>query len=336
MLRITTHIERLLLVNDCVVIPEVGGFVFQTLPAVYRKEDHTFSVMRKELVFNKALQHQDGLLAESYVETYQVDFRKAQQMLEEDIAELKASLQQYGKVSLGNIGSISRGAEGQYMYQPGKTDAFNIDHYGLTSFHFPELPRMELQTTELLPVDRKKRKDILYLPVNRRIIRGIVSSAAAVALFLLISTPVKEINQSVYKASFIPAEMVLPKIISTPVDVEKDKEMAEEVINEVPESVTPPVVAPPPVVKAPVADISDQSAPKMYHIVIGSFPTESQAGEFLRNIDRAAFGQAGVVHRSDRYRVYARKYDNREEAETYLGTVRENEKYKDAWLFISK
>ena len=41
MLRIETHIKRLLLVHDCVIVPKFGGFVLQAVPAMQMKE-HIF------------------------------------------------------------------------------------------------------------------------------------------------------------------------------------------------------------------------------------------------------------------------------------------------------
>jgi glycosidase len=47
-----SHIERLLLMHDCVIIPKVGGFVLQNYPASYNPVDHSFSPSGKEIVFN--------------------------------------------------------------------------------------------------------------------------------------------------------------------------------------------------------------------------------------------------------------------------------------------
>ena len=94
MLRIITHIERLLLVHDCVIVPKFGGFVLQTVSAVCNGEEHLFSPQRKEIVFNITLQHNDGLLSESYMQMYGVNYRKAQLMLEEDVDDMKAALQE--------------------------------------------------------------------------------------------------------------------------------------------------------------------------------------------------------------------------------------------------
>ena len=115
MLRIITHIERLLLTHDCVILPKFGGFVLQILPATYEEEEHSFRPMRKEVMFNVTLQHTDGLLSESYMQTYGVDYRKAQLMLEEDIEALNVSLEQDKRITLGRIGTFSIGEEGQTL-----------------------------------------------------------------------------------------------------------------------------------------------------------------------------------------------------------------------------
>ena len=95
------------------------------------KEEHTFRPLRKEIGFNMTLQHNDGLLPESYMQMHEVSYRQAQLMLEEDVEDIKNILQQYGKLSLGVLGSFSIGEEGQMIFHPGETDLFSVGSYGL-------------------------------------------------------------------------------------------------------------------------------------------------------------------------------------------------------------
>lgn len=74
----------------------------------------------------------------------------------------------------------------------------------------------------------------------------------------------------------------------------------------------------------------------MYHIVIASFPTAEQADKYIAGVDRNECKHVSKVARDGKYRIYADKFDNREQAEAYMSTLRTNEKYKDAWLFISR
>ncbi len=318
MLRIITHIERSLLVHDCVIVPGLGGFVLQTVSAVYDAKEHLFSPLRKEIVFNETLQHNDGLLIESYMQQYEADYRKAQLMLEEDVVDLKNDLRENRKLTLGMLGTFRIGHEGQFVFYPEESKLFSIDSYGLESFHFPKLQPHE----EIAASVSTKKKDTLYIPINRTFIRTVAASAAAVALFFLVSTPINEVNQSAYTASFIPTEMVINPIADVKVT---EMPVAEEIT-------TPPA----PKVEVKRAKSVATPSSKMYHIVIGSFPNEKQANGFLSKVDRTECASANIVVRNGKYRVYANKFDNREAAENYLSTLRTNPKYKDAWLFISR
>ncbi|MBC8620505.1 HU-CCDC81 and SPOR domain-containing protein [Parabacteroides faecis] len=340
MLRIITHIERLLLVHDCVIVPGFGGFVLQAVSAVYDEKEHLFNPQRKEIVFNVTLQHNDGLLSESYMQMYDVNYRKAQLMLEEDVADMKVVLQEDKKLSLGVLGSFSLGMEGQVIFHPGESDAFSVGSYGLVSFNFPQLQPVLAEREEVALLTRKRKKDILYIPVNRKLLRVAAASAAAVALFLLVSTPVKDVNQAAYTASFVPTEMVVksaPEIKPTE-EIASEETIAPE-INEVKTERKVAAVAPSREVKrqkiTPEPAIAKPNL-KMYHIVIASFPTEDQADKYIAGVDRQECKHVSKVVRDGKYRIYADKFDNREQAESYMATLRMNEKYKDAWLFISR
>lgn len=347
MLRIVTHIERLLLVHDCVIVPKFGGFVLQAVPAMQQVEEHTFRPLRKEIGFNRTLQHNDGLLAESYMQMHAVNYRQAQLMLEEDVEDMKNILRQYKKLSLGVLGSFSIGQEGQMVFHPGETDLFSIGSYGLPVFHFPALAPLQAERAEVaLLSSEKEKRDTLYIPISRKLIRTAVASAAAIALFLIVSTPVKDVNQDAYTASFVPTEMVsqkpmLPETLpSGNVTPEIKQEPAEAPVVREEKAIPAPAkrlaVATPAVAKPVVAKKEVKANPKMYHIVIASFPSETQADEYISGVDRNECKRVSKVVRDGKYRIYADKFDNRKEAESYMSTLRSNPKYKDAWLFISR
>lgn len=351
MLRIITHIEHLLLVHDCVILPRFGGFVLQTLPATCMEEERLFRPMRKEIMFNVTLQHTDGLLSAFYMRMYGVDYRKAQLMLEEDIEMLLSSLQEDKRLTFGQIGAFSLGEEGQIIFEPGDSGVFNADSYGLSSFHFPALPLLTEETEEreaVAMLTDNKKKDVYYIPISRKLIQVAAVSAAAVALFFLGSTPVKEVNRSAYTASFVPTEMINYRFEEPVIQPEEiHATQPEEVVAEVvPARVAPAVEAPKKAVVVPATAVKKETpapkskqpaaAKKMYHIVIASFPSEAQANEYLANLDHTQCKNASKVVRDGKYRIYADRFDNRADAENYMATLRQNEKFKDAWLFISR
>ena len=59
---IDTYISELLFLHDCVIIPEFGGFVGNNKSAVLNKNTNTIYPPSKDILFNKNLRKNDGLL----------------------------------------------------------------------------------------------------------------------------------------------------------------------------------------------------------------------------------------------------------------------------------
>ena len=75
MIELAQHIEVLLLENDCVIVPGLGGFVAHYTPAMRVAEENGFSVPLPVLSdFNPQLKMNDGLLVQSYMAVYDTEF----------------------------------------------------------------------------------------------------------------------------------------------------------------------------------------------------------------------------------------------------------------------
>lgn len=334
-----SHIERLLLVHDCVIVPKVGGFVLQDRPAVFMEKENLFIPSQKEVVFNPTLQHNDGLLPESYMKMYGTDYNQAFRMMEDDIAELKDTLSRTRRVSLGSVGVFLFGEEGNVIFERSEQAPFSVASYGLAEFSMPTLKSLsiEQESAEVHSPTQKKKRDTIYIPVSVRFIRTAVASAAAVALFLLVSTPVRDVNTSAYTASFIPSEVVAKATAPQPkaaIELPASP-VAEPVVTPRPASVTTPSTPHKGQEVKKAAAIVKKNI-KYFHVIVGSFPTRKQADEFLSHVDKSQYGQAGIVERNGKVRVFAAKFTDRKEAENYMEKVRSNATYKDAWLFISR
>ena len=83
------HIEILLLSNDCVIVPDLGGFMAHHVDARYDEEEHTFLPPLRTLGFNPQLKINDSLLALSYVEAYDISYPEAIQRIEDEVNELE-------------------------------------------------------------------------------------------------------------------------------------------------------------------------------------------------------------------------------------------------------
>ncbi len=322
MLRIISHIESLLRHHDCVIIPGIGGFVLRNVPASLDNETYAFHPMTKEIVFNTSLQHNDGLLAESYMKASGVNYNQALLSVQQDIENLRQTLQDDRKVVLGDIGEFLLDNDGVLLFQSQGSNTFAVSSYGLPVFTLPTLESLQREEVELLT--RRKKADTIYIPISKRFLKGVAASAAAIAIFLATSTSVDDVNRSDYTAGFLPP-MLFDTFPGSVAVAEDTVEMAEE-------QVFIPVEAESPVVEV----VTPAVKKKMYHIIIGSFPNHAQADAFVKKIDQSQFPALDRIAKEDRVRVYANKFENKEEAEAYLDNLRKTTTYHDAWLFASR
>ncbi|MDR1406435.1 MAG: SPOR domain-containing protein [Tannerella sp.] len=331
MLEIATHIERLLLVNDCVIIPDFGGFVLQSYPAVHAREAHQFRPSHREIVFSPTLKHDDGLIAGSYMRAYGMTFNQARSALKKDIEDLKMRLDEPHEVVLAAIGSFRKETEGGVVFQPVADCAqFSLSSYGLTSFHLPPVPTEKLPVKPVddsQPIPVRKSAHVIYLPINRTLAYVAGLSVAAVALSLVIMTPLKEIHSDSYTAGFAPSEVVrrLTPVGEMPV-------VAEE--NMVAEQTNPAETEP--LTVSVIEQTNGTKSTKIYYVIIGSFETENQARTFIEKLDSTLSRNSGIIQRDKHVRVFAGKYDSRKEAEDRISLLREDKRFKDTWLFAGR
>lgn len=354
MLRIITHIERVLLVNDCVIVPDFGGFVLRRRPALFAAEKNAFSPAHNEMAFNPSLNHDDGLLTESYMQMYGMDFSEAQQTLRQDLDEWKRILDDHGTVSCGRLGSFRRNEDGTLIFEPA-TAYYTLDVYGLTSFYMapvaaershgkavdiPPVSPQDCRSKQTVRAEKAVRKAPLPLRMMGRI-AGI--AAAAVVLFFLITTPVKEVNRNSYTAGFAPSEILTSTFSAGEGEKEKASPAQSAKETNKPVALVPSHPEPsigttagterettPASTEIAIEDVVNRS----YYVIIGSFDSRSRARKFVSEVDPAECRQIGIVRSGQRIRVYAAKYDNRAEAEAYVTQLRKTEKFKTSWLYI--
>ena len=235
------HLEILLLDNDCVVVPDFGGFVAYHVSAHFDETDNTFIPPMRTLGFNPQLKMNDSLLAQSYVEAYDISYPEAIQRIENEVAELRETIAQQGSYILDGIGTLSGNDEGGYLFTPCEAGILTPDLYGLNTFNLApiaeslsladtnqkteetakaDVPAPKVQTpatqtksvaipqptlTEILDEDEDEERTI---SIKLSWIRNTVAVAASVILFLMMSTPIANSNYSSQAITGLKQDMV--------------------------------------------------------------------------------------------------------------------------------
>ena len=200
---LSRHIESLLLDNDCVIVPGLGGFIAHYQSAYYVEEERIFLPPTRKVGFNPQLTMNDGLLAQSYMQMYHMDYSDAMNRISENVHLLKDALYKGETVELHGIGALHYNIYDEFEFQSTESGLLSPSLYGLDAFSMPLLSNeMPLEEHEeetkfvIQPVNPKK--EIRLNPAKW--LGNAVAVAVAIILFFVVSVPVE--NTYVDKGSY--------------------------------------------------------------------------------------------------------------------------------------
>lgn len=355
MKNLARHIELLLHDNDCVILPGFGGFIAHNVPAYYVSEDGLYYPPSRSISFNATITMNDGLLAQSYMRSYQVDYARATYMIDATIEKLIDILNEEGSVSLPRIGTLRQDINQSLQFTPHEAGISSPQHFGLGAFVIKELSQIKaaehIQKAE--PTITSSAKTI-SLHINKRTVHHILSTAAVFLLLLMIALPTG-IQKPTDIASLISTQQ--KGAVLSPFQEENDQlnisasafEIAEVAKEEIPEaelrtntttSIEEPIEAPTastetseaPIIEPEVIAPTTTTIEKTYHIIVASLPSNRGADETLNQYTRLGYNNVSLVERDNRVRISLMQFTDKAEANRQLTALRQQEKFQSAWL----
>ena len=191
MIELARHIEILLLENDCVIVPELGGFIAHYQPAYYAESDNIYFPPMRTIGFNPQLTMNDGLLVQSYMQVHHTDFPDATRMIEQEVEELKDTLYKDGHVQLYGIGDLHYTIHNSYEFRPNEEGILSPYLYGFSSLSISPLSENNSTIASTKDMVLKPQKEKAAIRFNRRWLGNAVAIAVAVILFFFLSVPVE-------------------------------------------------------------------------------------------------------------------------------------------------
>lgn len=154
------YIRNLLYEHDCVVIPELGGFIAHYVSAAVHPIRHTFLPPSKEIAFNELLKLNDGLLTSHVAKGEHVSHEEATRMVSEFAAYVEQEIRRNQKYLFEEIGILSLNIEQRLQFE-----AFNRVNYLSESFGLPELINRPVERAPALQRMRLKDRPAVVSPV---------------------------------------------------------------------------------------------------------------------------------------------------------------------------
>jgi len=293
--KINQHIEKLLAYHDYVVVPGLGGFVVQHQSAVIH--DDRITAPAATVGFNPLMHHADGLLAIEVARANGITYRKAMEIIDFEVNEIKKQLHLSKNLLFGNIGILTQNENGTIGFTPSSSAEFLPFNLGLTDIYVSKL-EMRLE---------KSRKISFALPTAR----AFKYAAAAVLLvgMLMISPQVNDFRH-INTADFISFSLNKP-IIGKP---------AKEAI------LTPKVLE-----DIAVKEIQNDS--NLFHVVVASLPTQISAERYCESLRNEDFTSAHVIKPTKLYRIALKSFTDKSEAIAFMENLRKTDvRFETAWV----
>ena len=339
MIELERHIEILLLSNDCVIVPGFGGFMAHHVDSRYDKQEHLFLPPQRTIGFNPQLTLNDSLLAQSYIEAYDISYPEAIRRINDEVRELKQHLENTRRYELYDLGTITLNEYGKYEFEPCEAGILSPELYGLSSFEMAPLATVSSMTTpaetigtnqSVPPAMIRTAPDITQADddtddeprIRVSTLRNITVACMAIIAFFTISPPISTTNSSSLKAG-INTDMLFRVMPNTPTGT--------------------PANIPGHALTKSGADAAQQAAPAsqtkevapvdtFYTVVLCSRVTVKNATRYVDQLTAEGTKGVQVLTRGRHTKVIMGRYDTEREAHTKAAEMNRSGAVSGCWV----
>ena len=302
------YISNLLYLHDCVIIPGFGGFIGNKKSAFIHPVSGIIYPPSKELLFNKNLTQNDGLLATHIAKQENIDLSETSSLIEDFVQSIQTELNSRSAFKLQKVGTFTKGKEENISFLQDKNQNYNLASFGMQANHKSKKVKRTISDEKEVIVKTIKQKDF-----------GKVLKRAAAVLVPLIGLSLIGITQ----------EENITDIYNQMANLNPFTTSKTEIVKE----------APTKEIEVPIVEIIETEKVEIvipiitekhtYYIIAGAFAEQKNANKLLQKLKRWNY-DASVVEGGNLMRVSYNSFQNRENALLALAEIRKDN--KSAWL----
>ena len=291
MKNLAQYIEELIIRHECVIVPNLGGFITYCDKAIVR--NNMFYAPTERIRFNSLLTYHDGLLAEAYMRDRNIGYSEALSAIATEVEQIKKSLNSGNTVLFGRIGALSLSAENNITLL-NSNPKFLPENIGLPVVHLKQLASAEPTNTITINIPQTSTNALRYV--------------ASIAIIFLITLFIpNQTNNNTQHASISFDSLRSIKSI----------EYSEESVENSDESVENNSS-----VLTPQSSLEDNSSLNKYHLIIASLTSREDAEEYIANHTQFDRTQLQIIESKGKYRISAAGFNKYKDALQYMDSIR--------------
>lgn len=335
MFRLDQHIELLLLKQDCVIVPEFGGFVVHHIAAHIDKADGMMLPPKHVVGFNQQLNINDSILVQSYIDSYDLSYPEALSHIEAEVNELKCMIADYGHYDFRSIGRISLNGNGMYEFEPTEGGITVPMLYGLsgvdttnaTSFLSKEEKRMQ---PDLYVNDEEDENSFIKIPTST--LRNVAVACAVIALMVFLpmlnkNNKAQELFSAIDTSFFSNISLnnvheeirpmehkthhvyVTKKVVVAPKTENAEKEVTQE-----------------------TEEKTVETADNAFTVVLAARISQANAESYVADLEKRGFKDVKVIGEGKGRKVVCGAFATEEEAQQKRRELCEDAEFESAWI----
>ena len=302
MKNLAQYIEELIIRHECVIVPNLGGFITYCDRAVIR--NNVFYAPTERIRFNSLLTYHDGLLAEAYMRDRNIGYSEALSAIATEVEQIKKSLNSGNTVLFGRIGALSLSAENNITLL-NSNPKFLPENIGLPIVHLKQLASAVPTNTITISIPQTSTNALRY-----------VASIAIIFLLTLFIPNQTDNNTQRASISFDSIRNIKSLECS-----DESIEISEESVEISKESIENN------------SSLEENSSLNKYHLIIASLTSHEDAEEYIANHTQFDRTQLQIIESKGKYRISAAGFNNYNDAIQYMDSIRNEVPIaKKAWI----
>ena len=305
------YISKLIYLHDCVIIPGFGGFVGSQISSKINKLTGEITPPSKQILFNKNLNTNDGLLISYVAEEEGITNKEADEIVRNYVLELKDKLQKSKILRIKEIGLFVIGKEKNIIFTQDTSVNYSLDSFGMTHIYSKKVVHNKiLPTKEIQKNIQSIRRDPLF--INK------MMKVAAIILPLIVLSYLSVSQQNKINTIYMQMANLNPfykateeTIISNNLEVSTKVKSTEEV--DVP-------------IEIPVIQ------KEKFYIIGGAFSKRENAEKLALKLKQWHYNTE-ILENGSLFRVSYNSFSNKEKALSVLSNIRKEN--KSAWILTN-
>lgn len=352
-MNIEKYISDLLYRYQCVTVPGFGAFLTEFKSAQISSEN-VILPPKKVLSFNQHLKNNDGLLANHIAQEENISYSEAILFIKNKVNDWQLNIDQNTSIALPTIGEIVANKEGNLVFSPSGEINFETNSFGLAEVVAPSVTREEVVEETIIQESEHIKTNIdLFAPSipSSENVQLVVEPAEvaptqnkkSAGLFRIAAILAIAIGAGLFGYKMYNDNQVEQNTIAVQKDVQDQVGKKVQEATFVMENSIPPATA-----KIQEENITTNSNNKSqqqvtntnsatanlpYHIIAGSFKSEENAANKVKDLKAKGYKNATIVDKNKHglLIVAYKSFSNLEQAKNELKTIQIQDN-DQAWM----